>query len=281
MDNTLMPPVQPIQPARPLTPGQDGQIMQPNQDNQAVQPGQNNQPMQYKTAPNGIPMVQQVQAPVVQKKDIAGLVKTIVIIILSMTVVTFIGLFIWKADEANHLQDDVQAEIEVAVASAKDEQTEKMEAEFLEREKNPYKTFTGPSDYGQLTFQYPKTWSVYIANDASNGGNFESYFNPGEVNVVSDTTIDALRVIIRNEAFDVVAEEYRREMERKDAQLSFESIIVNGASANRYTGKIPKTELQGIIVIFKIRDKTAVMRTDSMLFQEDFNRVIESVTFNE
>jgi hypothetical protein len=54
----------------------------------------------------------------------------------------------------------------------------------------------------------------------------------------------------------------------------------NNITANRYTGVIPGTELNGIVVIFKIRDKTAVLQTDSVLFQNDFDTLLSSVRFN-
>ena len=35
-----------------------------------------------------------------------------------------------------------------------------------------------------------------------------------------------------------------------------------------------------MIVIFKIRDKTAILQTDSMLFIDDFNKLLDTVQFN-
>lgn len=248
-----MPPVQPLQPSM------------------AYQ-----QPMS-----NGMPMVQQVQVVPEKKKDIGGLIKTIAIIVVSLIAVTFIGLFIWMFTQYDAAQSDVDAKIAKAQAEARDDEAEKLEAEFSEREKYPYKTFSGPVDYGQLTFEYPKTWSVYIAADAANGGDFEAYMNPIQVDMVSSkSTINALRVIIRDKSFEDVAAEYQRAMDRKDSNLNMDTITVNGTTANRYTGNIPNTEMNGIIVIFKIRDKTAILQTDSVLFQDDFNKLIESVTFN-
>ena len=235
---------------------------------------------------NGMPMVQQVQVVPKQKKDIVGLVKTIVIIVVSLIAVTFIGLFIWMFMQYDEARTDLDSKIAVAVAEAKDEQATKDEEEFFEREKYPYKVFSGPADYGQLTFEYPKTWSVYVAADASSGGDFKAYFNPIQVDAVSDDTINALRVIIRNKSFDEVTGEYKRFMDRKDANLTVESVTIgdseNGEpiTANRYTGTIPNTDLSGYIVIFKIRDKTAILQTDSVLFEEDFNKLLETVTFN-
>lgn len=227
-----------------------------------------------------LPMVQQVEVKPVQKKDIAGLVKTIVIVILSLALVTFIGLFIWMYIQYSDARADVEGEINLAVASAKDEQSTKMEAEFLEREKYPYKTFSGPVDYGQLSFEYPKTWNLYIEADASKGGDYKAYMNPGQVEPITNTTVNALRVTILDKAFDSVVEGYQKELTKKDATLSMESVTINGVTANRYTGIIPGTQFQGYIVVFKIRDKTAVLQTDSVLFADDFNKLIETIKFN-
>ena len=255
--------------------GQNGPMTQP------VQPAA---PTQFQTAPSGMPMVQQVQVPVTPKKDTVGLIKTIAIIVVSLIAVTFIGLFIWMLNERNEAQSDVDGKIAVATAEAKDEQAQKDEAEFLEREKYPFKTFSGPADYGQLTFEYPKTWSVYIAAAATTGGDFNAYLNPIQVDAVGKETINALRVTIRNKSFDEVTQEYQKAMDKKDSNLTVASVTIgkdNNITANRYTGTIPGTELSGFIVTFKIRDKTAILQTDSVLFQEDYDKLLGTVTFND
>ena len=252
--------------------------MSPMQQAQSIPPVQ--------PASGGMPMVQQVQVVPEQKKDVAGLVKTIVIIVVSLIAVTFIGLFIWMFVQYNDVQTDIEGQINVAVAEAKDQQAMEDETEFLEREKYPYKTFSGPVDYGQLTFEYPKTWSVYVAADAASGGDFNAYFNPIQVDAVGEDTINALRVTIRNDSFDDVTAEYQKAMDRKDSNLTVESVTIGDAeknstvTANRYTGTIPNTDLSGYIVVFKIRDKTAILQTDSVLFKEDFDKLLETVVFN-
>ena len=232
--------------------------------------------------PDGRPMVQQPLAPPPKKKDVGGLVKTIVIIFLSLLAATFIGLFIWMTNQYNEEKSrDLDSEIAIAVAAAKDETATKMEADFLEREKYPYKTFAGPIDYGELTFEYPKTWSVYVAAAATAGGDFNAYFNPIQVDAVGKETINALRVTIRNKSFEDVVAEYQKAMEKKDSNLTMESVTVAGVPANRYTGTIPGTDLSGIIIVFKIRDKTVILQTDSMLFQGEFDKLLETITFND
>ena len=241
--------------------------------------GYNGMGMQNMT-PESRPMIQQVNMLPKQKKDYSGLIKTIVIVVVSLIALTFLGLFIWMRSEYNNMHATWDEEIEKAVIAGKEEQSKIDEEKRIEEEKKPYKEFVGPEDYGQLSFQYPKTWSVYIAAAADKGGDFNAYFNPNQVDAVSKDTINALRVTINNKSFENVTAEYQKEVEQKDSNLTVESITVNGTQANRYIGTIPKTDLSGIIVIFKIRDKTVIMQTDNMLFKDDFERVLETVKFN-
>ena len=74
--------------------------------------------------------------------------------------------------------------------------------------------------------------------------------------------------------------EYQKAMDRKDANLTMQAVTIKDFTANRYTGTIPGTEMSGIIVIFKIRDKTAILQTDSTFFEQDFNTLLETITFN-
>lgn len=314
MDNARIPPIQsdPMMGNQPMPDGQfalGNQVVVDNQSSMGDQLPMNNlsplgsqsaldtqsalggQPManapqvdasgqQLNATVNGRPMVQQVTVVPPKKKDIAGLVKTIVIIALSLVSVTFIGLFIWMNSQYNDVQTDVQQKIDLAVAKGRDEQADKDEAEFLEREKYPYKTFSGPIDYGELSFEYPKNWSVYVAAAATKGGDFNAYFNPVQVDAVGKETINALRVTIEDKSFEDVVAEYQKAMEKKDSNLTVESVTVAGVAANRYTGTIPNTELSGFIVVFKIRDKTVIMQTDSVLFKDDFDKLLGTVKFN-
>lgn len=241
--------------------------------------GQPVQGMQAGMGPNGRPMVQSDSAPV-YKKDNSSLMKTIAIIVLALVSVTFIGLFVWILIQFNDINGDRQSAIDEAVAEAKYEQREEDSARFTEEEKYPLRAFVGPADYGELSFKYPKTWSVYVAKDAVNGGDYEAYFNPLQVEPVSDTNINALRLAILDKDFEAVASEYQKVMDREKSDLQVETVEVNGITMNRYTGTIPKTELSGVIVIFKIRDKTAVFRTDASAFIEDFDALLETVQFN-
>lgn len=212
------------------------------------------------------------------QKSKRNLIETIVLVVVSLIAVLFVGLFIWKYLEWDSVKTDVDGQIDAAVALAISENTTKLENEFLEREKYPYKTFSGPADYGSLNFEFPKTWNTYIAQDAANGGNFEAYLNPGEVQPVSTQTINALRVQILDQAFENVARNY--ENLTNSGQLSVTTRPVGSAVANVYTGTLPNN-IRGIATIFKVRDKTILIQTDAELFAEEYYKLLDTVTFAE
>ena len=210
-----------------------------------------------------------------KKKSSLGLV--IAMIITSLIAALFIGLFVWMYLQWDAAHTDVQGQIDKAVAIAVNEKATELETEFAEREKYPYKTFAGPADYGSLTFEYPKTWSVYVEKDASNGGDYVAYFNPATVPAVSNNTIYALRVTISTKSFDNVVSAYQKNVEKGDLSVSVRE-LENG-SANLYQGTVAK-DRRGLVAVIKIRDKTAVIRTDSELFRDDFLRLLGTVKFN-
>ncbi len=278
------------QPGTPYTAAFSQPITSPGaQDmSQPVQPVQIAQPIVSQNVGQnpltGAPMIAQAPAPVTElKRDTKSLIKTIVIIALSLISVTFIGLFIWMFVQYDDARTNVDGQIASAVVKAVDENTTKLENEFAEREKYPFQTFAGPADYGELTFEYPKTWSVYVAKDAHNGGDFEAYLNPVEVNEVSNETLMALRVKILNTPFDDVVKTYQGDLEGETPKLRLESVNIGQDSkiaANKYIGMLPGTEFNGFVVVFKIRDKTAIIQTDSVLFEGDYNQLLSSVRFN-
>lgn len=265
---------------QPITSPQGADMSQPMQPVQPAQP----MPEVQQNPVTGVPMIMQAAAAIPEpKKDFKPLIKTIAIIALSLVSVTFIGLFIWMYTQYDDARTDVDGQIAKAVTAAVDDNTMKLENEFAEREKYPFQTFAGPEDYGGLTFEYPKTWSVYVSADASRGGNFQAYFNPVQVDEISSTNVDALRLYILDSPFDNVAASYQKELEGDQPKLHLDSVMIgqNGdIPANRYTGIIPGTEFNGYIVIFKIRDKTVILQTDSVLFEGDYNTLLASIRFN-
>ena len=215
---------------------------------------------------------------IAKAKNRIDLMKTVGLIVVSLLAVLFIGLFIWMWVKWNDASTNVKGKVDVAVAEAKNELQTKLESEFEEKEKYPYKVFTGPTDLGELSFEYPKTWSLYVQSSANRGGDYAAYLNPGQVNVVQEDTVMALRVSIKGTLFDQAISEYAEKVRSGDMALS--TTVVNGNNVNVYTGKLDN-EYQGIICVFKLRDKTVVLQTDSTsVFSDDFYRILKTVKFN-
>lgn len=212
------------------------------------------------------------------QKPHRSLAETIILVVISLVAVVFIGLFIWKYLEWDSIKTDIDGQIDAAVAMAVSENTTKLENEFVEREKYPYKTFSGPADYGSLNFEFPKTWNTYIAQDAANGGNFEAYLNPGEVQPVSTQTINALRVRIVNQSFESVARTYEGYV--NSGLVTITTRNVGNSVANVYAGDL-QNGIRGVVTIIKVRDKTIVLQTDAELFAEEYYKLLDTVTFVE
>lgn len=238
-----------------------------------------------KNSPQSVSSIEPVKKPepepiVVEKESSLG--KTIAIIILSITTAAFAGLFVWKLFDWIDASTDLQSQIDRATSIAVLETQTQMEAEFTEREKEPYRPFLGPSDYGSLSFSYPKTWSLYVANDASNGGEYTAYFNPTEIPPInSSNSIVSLRVSIKTQAFDSIVSSYENYVKSGKMDVRVVNINNNTATANIYHGTLySPSEAIGYIAVIKIRDKTAVIQTDSELFQKDFEKMLSTLTFN-
>lgn len=233
------------------------------------------------SASSSAPVSSPSVAPAIKKHNSgdSSLLKVVIIILLTLLLIGALLLAFYFYTLYTSASSDLDSKIEAAVLEANKEQENLLRAEFDEQEKKPYKTFTGPADYGSLSFQYPKTWSVYIDKDASNGGNFEAYLHPLEIAPINDNQSRfALEVYITNDTFENAASYYAQKI--KDGALKSSVIQINGQDAARYDGELPNGFL-GSVVIIKIRDKIAYLQTDAEIYEEDFNKIIETVTFNQ
>lgn len=184
---------------------------------------------------------------------------------------------VWAFVNYNQEKTNVNGKIDLAVAKAKKEQADADEQKFAEREKEPNRQFVGPDDYGRLTFNYPKTWSVYEARDLTQGGTYQAYLNPVVVPAVSPTQQFALRVTIESRAYDQAVNSYQALVKKGDLRSSATS--ANGNNGTRLDGSFTK-DIRGVAVIYKVRDKTITLRTDADTFKPDFENIIKTINFN-
>lgn len=213
-----------------------------------------------------------------QYKQNGSVIMIVMVAVMSALAVIFAGLAIWAYFQYTAQKTDVDSKIEVAVLNGKRVQAEDDEKKFAEREKEPNRDFVGPDDYGRLSFKYPKTWSLYEATDITRGGTYEAYLNPGKVPPVSSSQQFAIRVTIENKDYDRVVSGYDSLVKKGDLRSS--STSAQGNTGTRLDGNFSK-DIRGAAVIYKIRDKTATVRTDADTFKPDFEKIIQTINFDE
>lgn len=214
-----------------------------------------------------------------QRNDYGAVQSSTIIVVVLTVLLVGVGAFgVWSYLQWQDQKTDVDGKISLASAKARKEQAESDEKKFIEREKEPNRQFVGPSDYGRVTFKYPKTWSVYEAQDASNGGDYTAYLNPIVVPQMTTNRQVALRVTIVSQDYDAVLSRYSGLVKRGD--LKSTGFTVGEFVGTRLEGKFSE-DIRGAAVIFKIRDKTLTIRTDSNTFIDDFNTIIKTIEFNK
>ncbi len=220
--------------------------------------------------PTGIPYG---QVPIMPTKKHFNML----IIPLVLAVLFFLGAAgfgVWAFTERNTYKLETNKVVEKEVAIAVEKNSTEKDNEFLEKEKNPLKLYTGPSAFGTVAFEYPKTWSAHI-NEAGTGNTpLLGYLHPNIVPVLDDKTSFALR-------FEVVQSGFDREVAKFDADVkqgktSVEPFKIEGVpevTGSRITGKITDKK-EGIMVLFPVRDKTLRVWTESKDFIPDLDKII-------
>ncbi len=213
-----------------------------------------------------------------ERGSVNGSVFTIVALVI--LVLLFGSFGIWSYMNYIDQKTNTDQKIEEATAEAVLKASEKLQAEFEEKEKQPLRIFVGPSDYGRLSFDYPKTWSAFQESDVSQGGGvtYAAYLNPVIVPPVSETTKFALRITIEQKIYDKALDEYASQIKKGDLKSS---VYVDGnRTGTRLTGNFNK-DIVGTAVLIKIRDRTLTLRTDGDVFLPDFEAILKTVKFNE
>lgn len=198
--------------------------------------------------------------------------------------------FFWAYTQMNQYKTDVEGKISAAVETATSEQKATLDKQFEEDYKKPHNVFTGPANYGSVSFEYPKTWSVYVENDGTNlAEGYSVYFNPNSIPRISQETAYALRVVIVGESFTNITNIYRDAI-NAGAKLTASNINLTDAKedANSLYGKGLRVDgqfretINGSAVFFDIRGRTLELFCDHQSFMPDFNNIIlKTLKYND
>jgi hypothetical protein len=189
--------------------------------------------------------------------------------------VALIG-YLSVTSEVERYRTETDTIVSEAVTEARLAQQEEDTAIFLEEAKKPYVEYVGPSDFGSISFSYPKTWSVYNSQFDKNG--YVIVFYPGVIPVVSDTTAMALRISVLNQEYETVIAGYEKMITAGQITASVVNVAqtetFTGYEGIRFDGAINTTFLDGSIIALKLRDKTILIQTDSSDWVTDFEQIV-------
>ncbi|MBP5656728.1 hypothetical protein J6X15_04060 [Candidatus Saccharibacteria bacterium] len=250
-------------------------------------PGPQGPQMGPPTAPNmnmggSAPIVNQpgvaaAPVPMQQRGSKGTLVETIILVIVCLVAAGAIivaVIFFMKYQEAD---TDQQSKIDAAVAEAVANEQALAAKNLEEKLKEPNLEFRGPDDYGSVSFQYPKTWSVYVEKDASDNSDYVAYFQPKKVPPISGKNSRfALRFAIYNRQYDDVAKPYIAKVKNGKMKSSNFTADSGNITGMRYEGEI-SSKINGTFVIFKVNDKTAILQTDSDVLLDDYESILKTL----
>lgn len=202
------------------------------------------------------------------------------IIALVLLVIVFGSFSVWAYSNYISEKQDVDSKVKQATAAAVLQNSQDLQAKFDKAYNEPLRQFAGPSDYGRLAFDYPKTWSAYQATDVSVGGGvtYQAYLNPVLVPPVSDTQKFALRITIEQKTYDTSVASYAAKIKSGDLKSSVYSDGIH--TGTMIVGNFNK-DIYGTAVLIKMRDRTLTLRTDGDVFSAEFAALLKTVTFNE
>jgi hypothetical protein len=200
-------------------------------------------------------------------------------IVLSVLVLGVGGFAVWAFMGYQDYKNNVDVKVEDAVKGAKTAQKKDDDVLFAQQEKLPTRQLVGPDELGSVTLDYPKTWSVYVGSNGDQQPTYEAYLYPGAVPPISGNTPNALRVTVVNQPYDQILQSLDQFV--KNGDLKATSITLNGVSGIRFDGKIGQNT-QGSMIVFKVRDKTLKVYTETDTFRGDFDNIIlPSLKFNK
>lgn len=203
-----------------------------------------------------------------------------IIVILGILLVAALAGGYWAFSGRQDYKNNADKKIAAAVAAAEKTQAAKLQQQFNEVSKSPYKTYKGPQTYGSVSFAYPKSWSAYV-DESQSSEPINGYFHPDQVPAVKTNVAYALRVELVSTPYDQVLRQYQSSVTRGDATASAYIPPKMKSVANVQSGTYFRySDNDGAALVIGVRDKTLQVYTESDDFLNDFNNIIlASLTF--
>lgn len=248
-----------------------------NQAQQTIPNYPQNNPYQPQAQPMTMPQMPSAQQIVANQKPKKSHVLEILLIIFIFIIgAGAIGGAAYCQSQFSALNANVMTDRSNRANEAMQAQKIIDDKAYENRNASDTREFTGPSDFGALTFKYPKTWKVYLENNDDSNPTYTAYFAPDYVPPNNGSYNYALIFKLQNIDYD----KYLQNLSQKKL-ISIAPIYLNGLTGSKATGKLDDKEEQanGSEAIIKVNDYTAILRTDDYdKYGEEFDTILQTLT---
>lgn len=248
-----------------------------NQAQQTIPNYPQNNPYQPQAQPMTMPQMPSAQQIVANQKPKKSHVLEILLIIFIFIIgAGAIGGAAYCQSQFSALNANVMTDRSNRANEAMQAQKIIDDKAYENRNASDTREFTGPSDFGALTFKYPKTWKVYLENNDDSNPTYTAYFAPDYVPPNNGSYNYALIFKLQNIDYD----KYLQSLSQKKL-ISIAPIYLNGLTGSKATGKLDDKEEQanGSEAIIKVNDYTAILRTDDYdKYGEEFDTILQTLT---
>jgi hypothetical protein len=184
------------------------------------------------------------------------------------------GFGLWAFMGKQDYKNNVDAKIDNAVEAAVEKNSANKEKDFIEREKEPLRTYRGPAAYGSVSLTYPKTWNLYMDETAKSLNAIDGTLNPNFVPGLQSGSSVALRILVINNQYASIVKSLESNIKSGKIKASpYKADKVPQAVGLRVDGEVVLGK-QGSMVILPLRDKTLQVWTEAVQFVPDFNSII-------
>lgn len=199
----------------------------------------------------------------------------ILLIPLVLLIILFLsaaGFGIWAFSSRADYKDNSDKKAAAAAAQAVKETEATAAAKYAEEAKKPYDTYIGPAPFGNITVNYPKTWSAYVVESERGSTPVNGYFNPKVVPSATDSDKTfALRVELVQTTYEAVLDQFKGRLEKGEVTVQPVTLAkVPSVVGSRVEGQITSKK-QGTMIVLPLRNMTLKVWTESNDFKADLD----------
>ncbi|MDQ5963761.1 MAG: hypothetical protein QG629_844 [Patescibacteria group bacterium] len=186
----------------------------------------------------------------------------------------FVALSAWAISERTTYKSKSDELVAAAVEKNTTEVTAKLEKDFADKEKSPYRTFVGPEEYGSIRIGYPKTWSVYTESGGSSQS-LDLYMDPGVVRGSGgNDAVYALRTQVTSQSYADVLQQFTSGASNGATKVAPYKLPSNEKIIGSRIEGVLENQKKGTMIVLPLRDRAIKIWTETDAGKADFDTVI-------